>query len=230
MPVGIESRNFLIYGPPGSGKTTVAQGVCQKEGLEYLSVGAITRSEISRGTELGNALKTCLGRVIEYPPELIARTMKPYIINARGFLLDGYPKYKEEVPSFFQILDEVGLTINGILVLNLSVKEAQTRALQRKICTICGLQTRGKENHCNSCGGQLKVREDDHPEIFSRRFNDHIQTINQSLAELQKYIPSLNILSIRADRGISKVLSEVHSIIINESPGSSAERAHAKLV
>jgi adenylate kinase len=46
--------NFLIFGPPGSGKGTQSVKLAEKFNLVHLSTGDMLRAEITAGTELGS--------------------------------------------------------------------------------------------------------------------------------------------------------------------------------
>ena len=45
-----------LLGPPGSGKSTVANGLIKKYGLFYFYIGAVLRDEISKDTIIGRSL------------------------------------------------------------------------------------------------------------------------------------------------------------------------------
>ena len=45
--------NFLIFGPPGSGKGTQSVRLAEKFNLLHLSTGDMLRAEITAGTKLG---------------------------------------------------------------------------------------------------------------------------------------------------------------------------------
>jgi adenylate kinase family enzyme len=62
---------ILLYGPPASGKTTLAKGISNNFDISYLSVGQITRREIANKTDVGHRLKKYLDDVVEYPVEFI---------------------------------------------------------------------------------------------------------------------------------------------------------------
>ncbi len=48
--------NFLIFGPPGSGKGTQSVRLAEKFNLLHLSTGDMLRAEIAAGTELGKKM------------------------------------------------------------------------------------------------------------------------------------------------------------------------------
>ena len=48
--------NFLIFGPPGSGKGTQSVRLAEKFNLIHLSTGDMLRAEIAAGTELGKKM------------------------------------------------------------------------------------------------------------------------------------------------------------------------------
>ncbi len=56
--------NILIFGPPGSGKSTHSMHIVEKYGLSYVSSGDIIRGEIEQGTPLGREMAIYLSRGI----------------------------------------------------------------------------------------------------------------------------------------------------------------------
>ena len=54
--------NFLIFGPPGSGKGTQSVRLAEKFNLLHLSTGDMLRAEITEGTELGRKMSLIMSK------------------------------------------------------------------------------------------------------------------------------------------------------------------------
>ena len=63
--------NFLIFGPPGSGKGTQSVHLAEKYNLLHLSTGDMLRAEICSGTKLGNRVKGLMDRGDLVPDEVV---------------------------------------------------------------------------------------------------------------------------------------------------------------
>ena len=59
--------NFLIFGPPGSGKGTQSVRLAEKFNLIHLSTGDMLRAEIAAGTELGKKMSLIMSKVNWFP-------------------------------------------------------------------------------------------------------------------------------------------------------------------
>lgn len=95
-------KNYLFYGPPGCGKSTVAKKIARYFNIRYISIGEVVRNEIKKDTKLGKKLKEYLDNVVEYPVGLISKVALSEIGDntSDGYILDGYPKYAREAKDF----------------------------------------------------------------------------------------------------------------------------------
>ncbi len=181
---------YLMYGPPASGKTTLASFLSGSLKADYISLGEIVRREISRGTDLGLNFKKYLDEVMEYPPELIETAVKNELASYHNerpvFIFDGLPKYPREVPFFVKLLKEENLKLKDIIVIDLPLDVAMKRTDRRKICSDCLKQQNTGESGevCGLCGGQLVSREDDADFFFKRRYNDYSVSVNEVLGKI----------------------------------------------
>ncbi len=211
-----ESKSHLIYGPPGSGKTTVSEEVCRDLGIEYLSIGEITRSEITSGSEIGKKLKYYLDIPIEYPVELISELIESklsgIVQNGKSFLLDGYPKYYSEAERFTQYLDVNNwIQIDTVIVIDVPLETALIRIKNRYICSNCGTNATvfetSNDYFCDNCGGGLIKRDDDNEDFIKIRYNDYEKSIGETLGLLDGQYKKL----LRVDG--AKTQSEIIEII-----------------
>jgi len=64
----------------------------------------------------------------------------------------------------------------------------------------------------------MRGRDDDEFEVFSRRFRDHLESVQETLDTLRKENPFLRICQINADLDFSRVLEEVYNFF-TDTPG-----------
>ncbi|HVN59044.1 MAG TPA: adenylate kinase [Bacteroidales bacterium] len=126
--------NFLIFGPPGSGKGTQSVRLAEKFNLVHLSTGDMLRAEIAAGTELGKKMSSIMSKgelvpdevVIEMIAEKIDRTK-----SAAGFLFDGFPRTVAQTVALEKMLNSRKMKIDCMLVLDVDHDELVKRLILR---------------------------------------------------------------------------------------------------
>jgi adenylate kinase len=126
--------NFLIFGPPGSGKGTQSVQLAEKFNLVHLSTGDMLRSEIAAGTVLGKKMSTIMSQGELVPDEVVIEMIAAKIDRTRGFagfLFDGFPRTVAQTIALEKMLNEKGMKINNMLVLDVDHDELVKRLIAR---------------------------------------------------------------------------------------------------
>ena len=91
-----QMKNIVIFGAPGSGKGTQSDLMIEHYGLEHISTGDVLRSEIKKGTELGNTAKGFIDNGQLIPDELmidiLASVYDSFGRSHKGVIFDGFPR------------------------------------------------------------------------------------------------------------------------------------------
>jgi adenylate kinase len=126
--------NFLIFGPPGSGKGTQSVRLAEKFNLTHLSTGDMLRAEITAGTELGKKMSLIMSKGELVPDDVVIEMIAHKIDNSKdsaGFLFDGFPRTVAQTISLEKMLNERGMKIDQMLVLDVDHDELVKRLIAR---------------------------------------------------------------------------------------------------
>jgi adenylate kinase len=126
--------NFLIFGPPGSGKGTQSVKLAEKFNLAHLSTGDMLRAEIAAGTDLGKRMSAIMSKGELVPDEVVIELIAAKIDNTKGrngFLFDGFPRTVEQTIELEKMLNERGMQIDSMLVLEVEHNELVKRLVAR---------------------------------------------------------------------------------------------------
>lgn len=176
----------ILYGPPGSGKTTAIQSLLHEFDFSYISIGEIYRKEIEKNSVFGKELQEYVETDTEYPKHVIQRIVEPYILNAKNdeiIILDGFPKHEHELEVLELILDKLSNPVERgkVVTLTLDLQTAVDRMLRRTVCPKCDFHA-DKETICPRCGYEKMLRRhDDTNQEFTNRFNTFVRN-NQLIA------------------------------------------------
>lgn len=112
--------NIILIGPPGCGKGTQAERICEKYGLTYISTGNIIREEIAAGSQIGMRAKALIdsGHFLDDQTvlELVRSTLSK--TKSKGVLFDGFPRTLVQASA----LDHL---VNVDVVLDIQVSESE---------------------------------------------------------------------------------------------------------
>ena len=161
---------IVLLGPPGSGKGTQANLICEKYKLPHISTGDIFRYNIANNTPLGKQVKQHIDAGSLVPDELTISIVEERLKQddcKKGFVLDGFPRVLKQA----QALDKM-TKIDKAIMIDLDDEEIVRRLSRRRMCKKCGNPTHLDwviDNKCEKCGGELYLRDDDKEETVKAR-------------------------------------------------------------
>jgi adenylate kinase len=168
-------KKICLFGPQGSGKGTQAKRLIAEFGVPHLSTGDIFRKAIADRSELGQKIEAIMKAGQLVPSEVTNAVMKERLAQEdclNGFVLDGYPRNLIQAEA----LDGTS-ALTHVIVLSIPDEESIHRLSQRRVCVSCGatyhldFQPPQQPNVCDSCGSELKQRDDDQPEAIAQRLH-----------------------------------------------------------
>ncbi|MBQ9133126.1 MAG: adenylate kinase [Clostridia bacterium] len=186
---------IIFLGAPGAGKGTQAEKVAAKLNIPTISTGAIIRSALKEGTEMGLAAKAYIEAGKLVPDDVVIGIIKERLAEndcQSGFILDGFPRTIAQAEA----LDAMGVSID--LVVNISVDDATIveRMSGRRVCAACGatfhtlFNPSAAGDKCDKCGAELSIRKDDQPEVVK----DRLTVYHKETEPLERYYESKGIL------------------------------------
>jgi adenylate kinase len=221
--------NILFFGPNGSGKGTQGAIVKDKYNTPHIESGAIFRENISEGTELGAKAKDYIDRGDLVPdeitiPMILDRLKKDDCKN--GWLLDGFPRNKNQAIKLDESLKEAGLDLDIVVEIILDREIAKNRIMGRRLCVndnnhpnnifIDAIKPDGDK--CRVCGGDLKTRDDDQDEdAISKRHGIYYDANEGTIAsayyfrDLAAKEGSIKYIILDGKPGVKEVTAELVS-------------------
>ena len=158
--------NIIFLGPPGAGKGTQAQIVCQRLGIPQVSTGDMLRAAIAAGTEMGRKAKEYMDQGQLVPDEVVIGIVKDRLADAdcqKGYILDGFPRTVEQAKAL-STFAKIDVAINLDVPDDVLVK----RLSGRRVCPLCGapyhVDRLNGETVCRADGTPLIQRDDDKAE------------------------------------------------------------------
>ena len=197
---------LILLGAPGAGKGTQAAEIEKEYNIPAISTGQIIRETIAAGTALGNEVKACIDRGELVPDEIVVEMVKERLKNddcKSGYILDGFPRTISQA----EIMEKLPIPIDVALEIAVDEDIIVDRLSGRRVCTDCGAtfhissKPSKKEGICDLCGGTLKMRDDDVPEVIRHR----LEVYNEQTKPLKDFYESRNkLITIKSVEGVSE--------------------------
>jgi adenylate kinase len=192
---------LILLGPPGSGKGTQAQLLCERLKLEHVGTGDIIREAIRRDTPVGRRAKPFVvsGKLV--PDDLVNDLVSDRFRRddrPTRFIMDGYPRTLAQARAFDAVLEEQSLDLTAVVLLEVDDAEIVRRLSGRWSCPKSGCKATyhtvsnpPKSNGvCDRCGTKLVQRDDDKEETVKER----LRVYHADTVELIPYYRSRGLI------------------------------------
>lgn len=208
--------NLLIMGLPGAGKGTQAAKIVEKFGLVHISTGDMFRAAMANKTEMGVLAKSFIDKGELVPDEVTNGIVKERLAQAdiaeKGFLLDGYPRTIEQAHALDETLNNLNLTLDGVINIDVNpgslVERLSGRIINRKTGETFHKVFNPPVGDYNE--DDFYQREDDKPETVKRRLDVNIA---QGAPILSHYRQSGLVYDIQGNQDIDAVFADIADVV-----------------
>ena len=173
---------LILLGPPGAGKGTQANFICQAYGIPQISTGDMLRSAVSAGTPLGIAAKKVMDSGGLVGDDIIIGLVKDRLTAAdcaNGYLFDGFPRTLPQADA----MRDANVSIDYVLEIDVPDRAIVERMGGRRVHVASGRTYHVKFNPPKAPGkdditGEDLIQRDDDKEatVLNRLAIYHAQT------------------------------------------------------
>jgi adenylate kinase len=194
-----KGARVVWLGPPGAGKGTQAKLLQDEFGACQISTGDILRKAVAEQTTLGEEASGYINRGALVPDDVIVNLVAERLKERdceNGFILDGFPRTIPQAEGLDRILKTAGLSLNGVLSVQVPESIIIERLAGRRTCRSCGALSHmvfnppKKAGVCDRCGGELYQRDDDREETIANR----LKVYEKQTAPLANYYRERGLL------------------------------------
>ena len=166
---------IILLGPPGAGKGTQAQFICQQFEIPQISTGDMLRAAVAAGSELGRQAKAIMDAGGLVSDDIIIALVKERLTDPdceRGCLFDGFPRTIVQAQA---MIDE-RIAIDYILEIAVPDEEIIKRLSGRRVHP-----GSGRVYHVDYNPPQRSGMDDETGEPLLQRDDDKEETVRKRL-------------------------------------------------
>jgi adenylate kinase len=213
-----------MMGPPGAGKGTQADLLAGKYRVPHISTGDMFRAAVKAGTELGKEARRYMDAGQLVPDAVTIGIMRESLSkkeNQKGFILDGFPRTKEQALALDGLLAELSINLDAVIDIHVPDGELINRIVGRRSCKVCGANYHMLYNPpkadgiCDKCGGALYQRDDDREETVKKR----VEVYNaQTRPLIEYYSRHGRYTEIDGTKSIKEVFAAIVALLSGKTP------------
>jgi adenylate kinase len=191
---------LVFLGAPGVGKGTQADRMAARYGLRKISTGDLLREAVRNQTRLGLEAKSYMDQGRLVPDSVVIGLVRDKLAdpdNAKGFILDGFPRTVPQAEELTRVMGEQGIALDRVINFRVSRQDVVSRLSGRRSCPKCqatfhvDFAPSQKGAACDRCGEPLVQRNDDMPDAIETR----LKVYEEQTSPLISFYERQNLLS-----------------------------------
>ena len=204
-------KNIILLGPPGAGKGTQADLICELCSIPKISTGDMLREAVASESELGKKVSNILDTGGLVSDDIIGSLIKERLTKPdckNGSLFDGVPRTIGQAEQ----LAEMGINFTHVIEIHVEDQTIVDRMSGRRVHPSSGrnyhvdFNPPEKKGFDNETGEPLIQREDDKPQTVLKRLNVYHEQTK----------PLTDFYTILSDKGVLKFFKINGSNSVNE--------------
>ncbi len=169
---------IVLLGAPGSGKGTQAKKLMADRRIPQISTGDMLREAVASGSRFGRKAKSIMEAGELVPDDVMLGIISERLAETDavdGFILDGFPRTRQQALDLDELLDQLGTPLDVALLMDVDSDILMKRLTGRRTCSLTGellniyFSPQSEIDACLNAGGELLQRDDDNEETISNR-------------------------------------------------------------
>lgn len=161
---------IVLLGAPGSGKGTQAKKLMAEKNIPQISTGDMLRAAAAAGSRFGLQAKKIMDAGNLVPDEIVLGIISERLgeaDTADGFILDGFPRTRQQALDLEDLLDQIGKPLDTVVLMDIDCEILTKRLTGRRTCSLTGkllniyFSSQEELDECTNAGGELVQRVDD---------------------------------------------------------------------
>ena len=213
-------KNIILLGPPGAGKGTQADLICELCNIPKISTGDMLREAVASGSDFGKKVSNILDTGGLVSDEIIGELIKNRLTQSdciNGSLFDGVPRTLGQAAE----LQSMGINFTHVIEIQVDDEVIVKRMSGRRVHPGSGKnyhidfnppQIEGKDDET---GEPLIQREDDKPETVLKRlavYHDQTKPLSDFYS-IQALESNLKYITVDGSQSVDDVFNLISSQI-----------------